>query len=1038
MVPSFLVIFELTWFLAVDTLLVILAGSLFYWLKRRHSKLKKAGEPTFTVWLGSIANGFFLWGVNYFPLVRLTKPLPEHVSWWLLAISLFLCVVGSGTVQWLLTREKPSHAKIAVGGCLLAVALMSAYTLQWQSLHMRLLLPHETNQSLFLCFSAVVATLSFSLAGWLAMYAKSASLQLQKWQHGLSPITLGLAMVAQVWMSMLFAALMPLMPLIPVTRWSVWPGSTKEAVRSVLYPALGSTVISNLFFAEISLCGLIIVLLSLYVLRERQEGESLTRSVKASNAVGMILCDYEGNFLIVNDAFLEMSGYTRSEWEEAGVMNWSRLTPPEFERQDLQAFSELNNQHLAADYEKQLIRQDGQRVDILIAGLSQVNDYENRAIGCVLDITEKKKTLNGLQDSEARFRQLAESNLIGVAFWNIYGSIYDANDVFLCMLGYTRQDLRNNRLNWRMLVPPQDEVKQAAMVRKAITGDQVEPYETTFMHQNGDSVHVQVGFAMLYGAKEQGFSFVQDISERKRTEAALLENYQRMKETQERLKESESRFRLMAEQSPIMIWVSDHLGMLTYVNRQMLEFHGGFGKGDLPPTWWENIHAQDEALVNEIWAAALQKQEMLEVTFREQRHDGEERWLIATANPIHSVEGEFWGFVGTLADITDQKRVQEHLESEVISRTVALQENMTLLHSIIENVPAIIFLKEAKALRFKMFNKVGRELFGFVDHEYLDKNDYDYFPKEQADFFTLKDKETLAGYDLVDIPEEPIQDRNGEMRILHTKKVPILDETGKPAYLLGVSEDITEFKKTQDQILNLNVQLQDQLQAISAANKALESFSYSVSHDLRAPLRTIDGYSQIVLESYSEQLDDTGKRYLTQVREGSQQMAKLIDDMLNLSRLSRSELRKETVNLSELVRAITQSLEECSPDREVEFIIEDELYAEADRRLIQSVLQNLLDNAWKFTSHHAHAVIEFGKLHEVGGKAVYFVRDDGAGFDMNYVDKLFGAFQRLHTASEFTGNGIGLTSVQRIINRHGGEVWAQGEIEKGAVFYFTL
>jgi light-regulated signal transduction histidine kinase (bacteriophytochrome) len=224
---------------------------------------------------------------------------------------------------------------------------------------------------------------------------------------------------------------------------------------------------------------------------------------------------------------------------------------------------------------------------------------------------------------------------------------------------------------------------------------------------------------------------------------------------------------------------------------------------------------------------------------------------------------------------------------------------------------------------------------------------------------------------------------------------------------------------------------------LGAANKELEAFSYSVSHDLRAPLRGIDGFSLALLEDYSERLDDQGKEHLQRIRAATQRMGLLIDDLLNLSRMTRAEIRKERFNISTLAHSVVESLQEAHAKRPIEFRIEDGLEANADPRLLGVVLENLLGNACKFTSKRTSARVEFGKMHRNGSTA-YFVRDNGAGFDPAYADRLFGAFQRLHGATEFPGTGIGLATVQRIIHRHGGEIWAEGEVEKGAAFYFTL
>jgi light-regulated signal transduction histidine kinase (bacteriophytochrome) len=224
---------------------------------------------------------------------------------------------------------------------------------------------------------------------------------------------------------------------------------------------------------------------------------------------------------------------------------------------------------------------------------------------------------------------------------------------------------------------------------------------------------------------------------------------------------------------------------------------------------------------------------------------------------------------------------------------------------------------------------------------------------------------------------------------------------------------------------------------LESANKELEAFSYSVSHDLRAPLRSIDGFSQALLEDYQDKLDDEGQNHLQRVRAATQRMAQLIDDMLALSRVTRAEINREPIDLSALARSLPAELQKAEPGREVEFVIEDGLVANGDARLLRIVLENLFRNAWKFTGKHPRAKIEFAATQN-NGKSAYFVRDDGAGFDMAYVNKLFGAFQRLHAMTEFNGTGIGLATVQRIIRRHGGRVWAEGEVEKGATFYFTL
>ncbi|MDD5266052.1 MAG: PAS domain S-box protein [Methylococcales bacterium] len=267
------------------------------------------------------------------------------------------------------------------------------------------------------------------------------------------------------------------------------------------------------------------------------------------------------------------------------------------------------------------------------------------------------------------------------------------------------------------------------------------------------------------------------------------------------------------------------------------------------------------------------------------------------------------------------------------------------------------------------------------------------------------------------------------------------DAAGKPLYFMTNAIDITGRKRDEEALSRLNAELEERVlqrtAELAAANKELEAFAYSVSHDLRAPLRSIDGFSQALLEDYAGKIDAEGKDYLQRVRAATQRMGQLINDLLNLSRVTRGELVRTTVDLSALARNVATGLQQGEPDRKVEFAIQEGMTVKGDERLLGVVLENLLGNAWKYTSRHASARIEFGQA-DAAGKNAWCVRDDGAGFDMEYAGKLFAPFQRLHSTEEFPGNGIGLAIVHSIIQRHGGTVWGEGAVERGAAFYFSL
>jgi PAS domain S-box-containing protein len=259
---------------------------------------------------------------------------------------------------------------------------------------------------------------------------------------------------------------------------------------------------------------------------------------------------------------------------------------------------------------------------------------------------------------------------------------------------------------------------------------------------------------------------------------------------------------------------------------------------------------------------------------------------------------------------------------------------------------------------------------------------------------------------------------------------PLQDARGLLLGYLGTAADVTERRRAEENLRRTS-------EALAAANRELEAFSYSVSHDLRAPLRGIDGFSRALQEDYGDALPGEAAGYLERIRRGTQRMGQIIDDLLLLSRVARSEPKRERVSLTALAREVDASLRAAEPAREVQFKVAEDLTAQADGRLVRLLLENLLGNAWKYTSKRPRAQVELGAL-DGSGEATFFVKDDGAGFDMAYAHKLFGAFQRLHNSSEFPGSGIGLATVARIASLHGGRVWAEAEVEKGATFFFTL
>jgi len=450
---------------------------------------------------------------------------------------------------------------------------------------------------------------------------------------------------------------------------------------------------------------------------------------------------------------------------------------------------------------------------------------------------------------------------------------------------------------------------------------------------------------------------------------------------------------------------------------------------------FELFHEEDQALVTERLNLSLQQPGAhVSVYARLLHKNGEWRWLEGVFTNLLD-EPSVQAIVNNYHDFTERKeaeaalqRMNDELEIQVQERTAALSQANALLLMLLDHMPDHIYFKDAQS-RFIRNSRSQARALGLSDPaEAIGKSDFDFFPHAQLSY--EKEQEIMrSGKPLVDLEEWVVWPDGRETWVL-TTKAPLFDQAGQIIGTFGISRDITERKRAEAALQKAKLELE-------AANKELEAFSYSVSHDLRAPLRSVDGFSQALLEDYGELLPPEGRNFLERVRSSVQRMAELIDDLLNLSRVTRAQIKSVPVDLTRLAENIAAELQRTHPGRSVKFSFAPNLIVRGDPHLLQVVLENFLNNAWKFTSKQEQPEIEFGSRYE-NDESIYFVRDNGAGFDMVYADKLFGAFQRLHAMMEFPGTGVGLATVQRIIHRHGGRVWAEGAVNQGATFFFTL
>jgi PAS domain S-box-containing protein len=551
----------------------------------------------------------------------------------------------------------------------------------------------------------------------------------------------------------------------------------------------------------------------------------------------------------------------------------------------------------------------------------------------------------------------------------------------------------------------------------------------------------------IHGHAETALGIAHDITDLKRAELTYRE---------------ERAFRDSIERSlRIGVAAVDLEGRQSYVNPSFCEMVGWSEeelKGAKPPfVYWppeeiENItQAFQKVLSGENPTGSI------EVRF--QRRNGERFDALALFSPLKDGQGKLIGWIGSIGDTTEHKKKDEEirtlnfeLEQRVIERTAELdaankrlqeaeqksRQQLTELENIYNSAPVGLCVFDPQ-LTYLRINTRMAEINGVPAEDHIGRTPWEVVPELAVPAEAVLRQIIETGQPVLDVEisgETPAQP--GILRTWLERWLPLKDAEGNVIGINVVAQEITERKRAEEQIKALNEDLKCRTAKLEMVNKELEAFTYSVSHDLKAPLIVASGFCRRLSERYGEELDDRGKRYLQRIQEGVQHMNLLIEDLLKLSKVTTDVAKFKSVDLSDLVKLILSQLKEKQPEREVSFLIEEGLTAKGDSRLLRIALENLLINAWKYTMKCEQAIIEFGLLEAIGEDPAYFVRDNGCGFDMSMGDKLFKPFQRLHPDEEFSGTGVGLTTVHRIITRHGGRIWAESAIGKGATFFFTL